>query len=86
MLLIFHFVLVYAIRRVQVNHDGLQLNGTYQLLVYVEDVNILGGSEHTIKRKAKALLVASKETGLEVKNDKRKWLCLEIRMPEEVTI
>jgi len=29
---------------VQVNQDELKLNGTHQLLVYVDDVNMLGGS------------------------------------------
>jgi hypothetical protein len=45
---------------------GLKLNGTHQLLVYVNDVNILGGSVHTIKETAEALLMASKKIGLEV--------------------
>jgi hypothetical protein len=39
----------YAIRRVQVNQEGLELNGTRQLLVYVDDVNMLGGSAHYVK-------------------------------------
>jgi len=56
--LLFNFVLKYAIRRVQVIHDGLKLNGTHQLLVYANEVNILGGSIHTIKENAEDLVVA----------------------------
>ena len=65
--LLFNLALEYAIKRVQVNQDGLKLNGTHQLLAYADDVNILGGSVHTVKENAETLLVASKEFGLEVR-------------------
>jgi hypothetical protein len=63
--LIFNFALEYAIRRVQVNQNGLKLNGTHRFLVYADDVKILGGSVCTMEKHGEALLVASKETGLE---------------------
>jgi len=73
--LVFNFALEYAIRRVQVNQVGLKLNCTHQLLVYAEDIYILGGSVHTVK-KAEALVVASKEIGLEVNGDKTEYMVM----------
>jgi len=46
----FNFALKYAIRRVQVNQEGVKLKGKNQLLVYDYDVNILGESVHIIKK------------------------------------
>jgi len=74
--LLFSFALEYAIRRNQVNQDGVKLNGTRQLLVYVDDFNICGGSVHTIKENAETLIVASKEIGLEINADKTKYMVM----------
>jgi hypothetical protein len=74
--LLFSFALEYAIMRVQVNQDGLKLNGTHQLLAYADDVNILGGSIHTVKENVEALVVATKETGLEVNANKTKYMVI----------
>jgi hypothetical protein len=52
--LLFNSALQYTINRVQVNQEGLKLNGTHQLPVYAGDANILGGILHTIKKNTKA--------------------------------
>ena len=54
----------------------MKLISTHQLLVYVDDVNILGGSVHTIKENAEALVVASKTTGLKVSTSKTKYMVM----------
>jgi sorting nexin-29 len=74
--LIFNFSLEYTIRRVQTNQEGLQLNGTDQLLVYADDVNMLGGSVHSIKKNAEDLMIASKEICLEVNGEKTKYMIM----------
>ena len=75
---LFNFALEYTIRRVQVNQDGLKLNGTHQLLVYAvmliywEEVR----SIHTLKENTEALVAATRETGLEVSADKTKYMVM----------
>ena len=64
----------YANRRVQVNHDDLKSNSTHQLLVYANDVKILGGSIQTIKKNTEYLVVTSKKIGLEENADKTKYM------------
>jgi uncharacterized 2Fe-2S/4Fe-4S cluster protein (DUF4445 family) len=60
--LLFNFALEYAIKRVQVNQDGLKLNGTHQLLA--------------VKGNSEAIEVATKEIGLEVNSDKIKYMVM----------
>ena len=65
------------------NQDDLKLNGTHQLLAYANDVNIVGGSIHTLKENAEALVSATREIGLEVLIKLSTWSYLEIRMQDE---
>ena len=84
--LLFNFALEYAIRRIQVNQDGLKLNGTHHLVVYADD-NILGRNVHTIEKNPEAMVVAGKEISLKVNVDKPSiWPCHENRILDDVTI
>jgi hypothetical protein len=38
--LLFNFSLEYPIKKNQVNQDALVLNGTHQLLIYADDINM----------------------------------------------
>ena len=71
--LLFNYALEYVIQRVQVKQDGLKLNGTYQLLVYADDVNIWGRTVLTIEKSTEDLVDGSKETRLEVNADKTEY-------------
>jgi hypothetical protein len=43
-------LLNFVIRKAQDNQVGLKLNGTHQLLVYADDINLLGDNIDSIKK------------------------------------
>jgi hypothetical protein len=75
LLLLFNFFLEYAIRRVQENQVGLKCDGTHLLLVYADDVNLLGDNVNTIKESTEGLMDAVKEDGLEERQKNKYILC-----------
>ena len=73
--LLFNFALERAIRSIQASQEGFKLNGTHQL-VYADDVNVLGGSIHAMKKNTVVLVIARKFIGLEVNTKKTKYMVM----------
>jgi hypothetical protein len=74
--LVFNFALEYTIRKVQEIQVELKLNGTHQLLVYANDINLLGDNIDTIRKNTQTVIDASMMVGLQVNTKKTKYMLL----------
>jgi hypothetical protein len=63
--LLFRCALDYGIKKVQRNRVGLKLNGTYQLLVYADNMNLLGYGINIIEKNKENVIDPSRKDGLE---------------------
>jgi hypothetical protein len=72
------FCLDYAIRKIRENEEGIEMNVIHQPLVYADDINILSELINTKKKTAEALLLASKEVGLQVNTEETKYMVISL--------
>jgi hypothetical protein len=68
--LLFNFALEYSIRKVE------EIKWTHRMLVYAQDMNLLGDNIDIIKKNTETLIDASKEVGLEVNTEKTEYMLL----------
>ena len=54
----------------------MKLRCKHQLLVYTDDVNIWGGSIHTVRKNTEAIVIASKEIGLDINAEKTMYMVM----------
>jgi hypothetical protein len=68
--------LEYAIRKVQESQVGMKVNGTHQLFLYADDINLLDDNRYAIRKNIQTLIDASKKVGLEVNTEKTRYMLL----------
>jgi hypothetical protein len=73
--LLFSLALEYAIRKVKVIQEWLELNGTFQLVVCAGDVILFDDNINTIMENTDTLIATNREVVLEVNIEKIKY-CL----------
>jgi hypothetical protein len=74
--LLFNFAFEYAIRKVQENEIGLELNGSHQLPVYADDVNLLGNNVNITKEELRNTLRCCRDVALELNGEKTKYMIM----------
>jgi hypothetical protein len=63
-------LLEYTIKKIQENKEKMEMNSTHHILVYTDDVTVLGKNINTIKNNMEAVLDASREDYLEINAEK----------------
>jgi hypothetical protein len=72
--LLLNFTLEYAINKFQELQEGLELNGTHQLMVHAADANTVGLNTSTVVKNTETCLEASEDVGLAVNIEKSKYM------------
>jgi hypothetical protein len=74
--MLFNFASEYAIREVQESQVCFELNGTHQLLVDADDINLSGVSTNTVKKNSETHLGSGRDFCLEINEEKTKYIIM----------
>jgi hypothetical protein len=74
--LLFNFAFGYAIRKVQKNQVGLKLNGTHQLLINADYMNLLADNKDAMKKTTVIYFLLVIKLVKEVNAEKTKYILL----------
>jgi len=73
--ILFNLVLEKVIRDISVNHE-MEMNGKNIMLVYVDDIVILGNTENDVVKVTEKLIKSSHRINLAINKDKTKYLVM----------
>jgi len=74
--ILFNLILEKVIRATHCNNGIVLGNSNINILVYADDIAILGDTEEKVKQECRKLIMMASKVGLEINDEKREYMIL----------